>query len=334
MPSVLSDILATLPAEDVARLRFASMLVVLAGGLGSGYVATNRFGVQERLAKKLMTVVLVCLNWPIALLVIWRMQLTTELVWLPIVGVVLMLTMTAFSTVVFSFFELDQRSRLTLVLAGALSNLGYTGGAFVCYALFGAGGLGLANLYLVLWIPTVYLIFFPVLKVRELRINRNEGGFKLGQVLDARCLAIPAVISAIVLNLTGVKLPIFVSKLHIIDIFVYVASSLAFFAIGLRIKVSRLKDYMHLYFPLAAVKFIVTPVVALVLVGLLGLAGRDLSVLVREVIIVLSVTPSAVAMVTISNVFDLDGPLASALWVVTTGIFAVIIVPMLFFVFG
>ena len=334
MLSVLPNILATLSAADVARLRFASMLMVLAGGLGSGYIAANRLGVQEHLAKKLMTVVLVCLNWPIALMVIWRMQLTTQLVWLPIVGVILMLTMTAFSAAVFSFFRLEQKARLTLILAGALSNLGYTGGAFVCYALFGAEGLGLANLYLVLWIPTVYLVFFAILKARELRMNRNEGGLRLRQMLDARCLAIPAVISAIVLNLTDVRFPILVSKLHIIDVFVYAASSLAFFAIGLRIKVSRLRNYVYLYFPLAGVKFIATPTAALALVSLLGLAGRDLSGLVREVIIVLSVTPSAVVMVTISNVFDLDGPLASAIWVVTTGIFAVIVVPVLFFVFG
>ena len=97
---------------------------------------------------------------------------------------------------------------------------------------------------------------------------------------------------------------------------------------------SRLRNYVYLYFPLAGVKFIATPTAALALVSLLGLAGRDLSGLVREVIIVLSVTPSAVVMVTISNVFDLDGPLASAIWVVTTGIFAVIVVPVLFFVFG
>ncbi|GAI63931.1 unnamed protein product, partial [marine sediment metagenome] len=33
-----------------------------------------------------MTAVLVSFNWLIALLVIWRMQLSRQLVWLPIVG--------------------------------------------------------------------------------------------------------------------------------------------------------------------------------------------------------------------------------------------------------
>jgi hypothetical protein len=39
-------------------------------------------------------------------------------------------------------------------------------------------------------------------------------------------------------------------------------------------------------------------------------------------------------MVTMSNVFDLDGPLASALWVVTMAIFVAIVVPVLFFLFA
>jgi predicted permease len=325
MLAVLSNTLAALSAEDV---------MVLTGGLTCGYLAGNRFGLPESLAKKIMTGLLVCLNWPIALLVIWRLQLSREFIWLPIVGLCLMLTMTALSTAVFSIFRLDRSSRLTLILAGALSNLGYTGGAFVCYALFGADGLGMANLYLVLWMPAVYLVFFPLLKVHELRTSGAKAQFKLNQILDPRCLVIPAVITAVVLNLTNTKFPSFVSELHIIDIFVYTASSLAFFAIGLRVKLSRLKNYMNLYFPLAAVKFVLTPAVALLLIGLLALAGRNLTGLVRNVILVLSVAPSAVAMVTISNVFDLDGPLASALWVVTTAIFAVIVMPVLFLLFA
>ncbi|MHC4445818.1 MAG: AEC family transporter, partial [Planctomycetota bacterium] len=254
-------------------------------------------------------------------------------IWLPIVGLCLMLTSTAISTVLFSFLKLDRRSQLTLILAGGLSNIGYTGGGFVCYALFGAAGLALANIYLLLYLPTLYLIFLPLLKVRELRIKDSNAGFRLSQVLDPRCLAIPAIITAIILNLTNVNPPDFVSKFHIIDVFVYIASSLSFFAIGLRVKLSRLKNYINLYFPLAAVKFILTPAAALLIIWLLALTGRNLDGLVEKVIIVLSATPSAVLMVTMSNVFDLDGPLASALWVVTTAVFAAIVVPVLFVVF-
>ncbi len=281
-----------------------------------------------------MTVVLVCFNWLIALLVIWSMQLSRQLIWLPIVGVVLMLAITALSAGIFYFLEPDRRSRLTLILAGGLSNTGYTGGAFVCYALFGMTGLALANIYLLLCLPIFYLVYLPLLKVRELRKEDRNFRLKLNFLLDFRMLAIPAIIAAIILNLTNVKSPAFIAKFHIIDILVYIASSLSFFAIGLRVKLSRLKDYISLYFLIAAIKFILTPALALAIIALLALAGQNLNSMVQKVIIILSATPSAVLMVTMSNVFDLDGPLASALWVVTMAIFVVIVVPVLFLLFA
>jgi len=334
MSFVMSDCLADLSTVGVARLRLVTMFVVLLGGLISGYVARSRFGLSESWAKRIMTAVLVSFNWLIALLVIWRMRLSSQLIWVPIVGVILMLAITGFSAGLFYLFEPDRKSRLTLILAGGLSNLGYTGGAFVCYALFGADGLGIANIYPLLWVPAVYLIFFPLLKVREIRVEGSSAKLKLSQVLDFRFLALPAVIVAIVLNLTDVRMPAFIVRFRVIDIFVYIASSLSFFAIGLRVSLSRLKNYMSLYFLLGAVKFVLTPAVAFLVVWLLMLTGRNLSDLVQKVIIVLSVTPSAVVMVTISNVFDLDAPLASALWVVNMATFALIVVPLLFFIFA
>jgi predicted permease len=83
-----------------------------------------------------------------------------------------------------------------------------------------------------------------------------------------------------------------------------------------------------------AVKFILKLAMALLIIALLNLAGQNLNNMVRKVIIVLSATPSTVLMVTMSNVFDLDGPLASALWVVTMAIFVAIAVPVWFLLFA
>ncbi|UCF00340.1 MAG: hypothetical protein JSV82_04540 [Planctomycetota bacterium] len=319
--------------EIHARTRLVAMFTILVAGLVLGYLASNRFSLPERFAKKIMTAVLVSFNWPIALLVIWPMQLTRQLIWLPILGLFLMLSSTALSAMLFSFLEKNRKSRLTLILAGGLSNIGYTGGAFVCYALFGTQGLAMAHIYLLICLPTFYLIYLPLLKVYELHTEKHSSKSKLNFLLDFRMLAIPAMVAAIILNLTNVKPPCFIAKLHIIDVLVYIASSLSFFAIGLQVNLSRLKNYTSLYFPLAVVKFILSPALALFMIWLLLLKGQNLTILVQRVIIVLSATPSAVLMVTMSNVFDLDGPLASALWVATMTIFAVIIVPLLFIIF-
>jgi predicted permease len=281
-----------------------------------------------------MTAVLVCFNWLIALLAIWPLQLSQQLIWLPIVGLALISIITALSAGIFYFLEPDRKRRLTLILAAGLSNTGYTGGAFVCYVLFGMTGLAMANIYLLLSVPAFYLFYLPYLKIHELRSKDRTAALKLDFLLDFRMLAIPAVIAAIILNLAGVKYPASITRFYIIDILVYVASSLSFFAIGLRVKLSRLKDYINLYFLIAAIKFILTPALALVIIALLALASQNLNSTVQKVIIILSATPSAVLMVTMSNVFDLDGPLASALWVVTMAIFVVIVVPVLFILFA
>ena len=204
--------------------------------------------------------------------------------------------------------------------------------SFVCYALFGTIGLGLANIFLVFWWPVIYFVFFPLLKIYEMRTSGPDIKHDLKQILDPRFLVIPAVIVALILNLTNVKYPQLINKLYLVDIFVYIASSLSFFSIGLRLKVSRLKNYINLYFPLIAVKFVITPALAFLLLWILAATGQNLDPLAQKVIIVLSLTPSAVLMVTMSNVFDLDAPLASALWVVTMAIFAIIIVPLLFII--
>ncbi len=335
MLSLISNLLAdfNLSADDIVIIRVVSMFVVLTGGVGAGYLASSRFGVSEDLAKKVMTIVLTVFSWSTTLLIMWQMELTKGLVWIPVIGVVVLLTMTTFSYVFFGLHKLDAKSRLTMTLAGGLSNLSYTGGAFVCYAFFGIAGLGPAQLYLAIWLPIVFLFFIPLLKVIELR-GRNESGTGLmGLVLDKRMLIVPAVIVGIVLNLAQIKMPVFITKFHFLDALVYVASSLSFFAIGLRLRLHRLKNYIRLYFSLGAVKFILTPAVAMLLLWLLSLANWQMSPLAKKVIIVQSFAPSAIIMVTFSNVFDLDARLGSALWVVNTGVFAAIIVPILFFVF-
>lgn len=327
------NLLIALSEQGVARLRLAGMFAVLIGGLFCGYYSANRLRIREDLAKKIMTFVLICFNAPIALMVIWKMNLTKQLIWLPITGTALLLTTIVVSAAVFNFFDLSRRRRMTLILAASLSNLGYTGGAFVCYALFGFEGLARANLYIVLWIPTVYLIFFPMLKIQEIRTGPDRHSFSLKRFLDLRMLPVFGVITAVTLNLSEVSFPRVISDLHIIDIFVYTGSSLAFFSIGLRVKISRLRKYLGFCIYISTVKFIVSPVVAILLVGLIQLCGYSLTGLVKSVIMIESVTSCAVLMVTMSNVFDLDGPLASALWVVTTCVFAAIVVPILFFIF-
>ena len=333
MVELMSNFLASWTEGDIARIRFLSMFFTLIIGVVSSYLARNHLGLSENVAKKLMDIVLGFFSWSIALLIIWPMQLSKDLIWISIIGAAVMLIITGLSWPIFSLHRLNSSERLTLVLAGGLSNMGYTGGSFVCYALFGLPGLALGHIYLLLWLPVVYLVFLPLLKLFQLHNHRSEAGFSMLQLLDYRMLIVPAIIAAIILNLADVKMPDWPVKFHIIDILIYTAAVLAFFAIGLRVTFHRLKNYMRLYFTLSAVKFLLTPAVAFLLLWFLAFSGRQLGSLARNVVMIQAITPCAVAMVTIANAFDLDARLASAVWVVSTAAFVLLVAPVLFFVF-
>jgi len=76
-------------------------------------------------------------------------------------------------------------------------------------------------------------------------------------------------IAGFVLNIAQIELPAFITRFHITDIFIYAAAGLSFFAICLRVSFRRLKTYTPLYFPLSAVKFLLTPAVALIVLCIL-----------------------------------------------------------------
>jgi predicted permease len=219
--------LAVFSATQVIHFRLAMILTILIGGACRRLHSKQPIWIAGALRKKAMAIVLVCLDCPIALFVIWPMQLSGQLIWLPIIALLLMLIITALSAATFYHFEPDKPKRLTLILATGFSNTGYTSGAFVCYVLFGLAGLALANLYVLFSLPTFYLIYLPTLKARQLHTEERKAG-PFDVMLDLRMLPIPVIITAIILSLADVKSPAFITRLYIIDVLVYVASSLSF----------------------------------------------------------------------------------------------------------
>ncbi|MHC4270797.1 MAG: AEC family transporter [Planctomycetota bacterium] len=319
---------------NLAAIRLTIMLFVLVGGCFLGYISSSRFGVPEHYAKKIMTFTLCTFDWLIILFVIWLLQLKLQLVVLPVFAVVLMSIITLLSA---SFYHrsknAEDKSKITLTLAGGISNIGYTGGAFVCYGLFGLQALGLAQLYLMFWFPLVFIVFFPLLKIREIRTSDSSSKLRVYHILDPRMMLVPAALVAVVLNLTKVSVPSFITRFHIIDILVFTSSLLTFYSIGLRVKLTRIRDYFRNYYPVLAIKFLLTPAIAFALLFMVSIFSITLTELARNVIIILSFSPCGVMMVTMSNVFNLDGPLASAVWVASTVVYVIIIVPILCLLF-
>jgi len=327
------DLLAAIAADDLAKIRFLCMFTVLLGGVAGGYLAGTRLGLDEKVARKLMTLVIAVFSWPATLIAIWQIEMRWNVLTVPAMGVLLLLVSSVLALVAFRFHKLDTRARLTAVMAGGLANLSYTGGAFVCYALFGLHGYALGQLYLALWLPTVYIIWMPILKAYEQRALGHKVRFGLRDMVDARLVGLWAVAVGVILNFSPLKAPAIITRWYIMDPFIYAASALTFFAIGMRLSISRLKDYMSLYFTLGVVKFILTPAAAALILWLGAGWLSGLSPLARDVIMVQSAAPCGTTMVTMANIFDLDSRMGSALWVVNTTAFALVVVPILFLIY-
>jgi predicted permease len=248
-------------------------------------------------------------------------------------GVVLLFASSIFALIAFRFHKLDTQGRLTAVMAGGLANLSHTGGAFVCYAIFGLEGYALGQLYLALWLPMVYLMWMPILKSYEQRNLGRKEAFTGRDLFDARLMGLWAMVAGLALNFSHWPTPPVLTAWYVMDPFIYAASGLSFFAIGMRLSISRLKNYIPLYFTLGAVKFVLTPAVAALILWLCSGWFSDLSDLSRKVIMVQSAAPCAVLMVTMANIFDLDSRMGSALWVVNTAAFAIVVTPILFVIY-
>ena len=83
---------------------------------------------------------------------------------------------------------------------------------------------------------------------------------------------------------------------------------------------------MRLTLSLAAALFL-TPALAAAAVWLLGLHGEQ-----AKVVMLLSSMPVAIYTCIIATVFDLDIDLANAMFLITTGVFLVAVLPILVFV--
>lgn len=314
------------------NLRFIGMAAVLFLGVLLGYIVGRGLEKTEVLAKRIMIFVMVFLSWPILFFVVWKMDLSLQLIYLPVICSFMMIIMTGLSAVVFFIHKLPFDSHATITLAGGLNNMGYTGGGFVCYALFGLAGLGISQIYIIAFPIITFMILVPTIKVIQAKALKST--LSVSKIIfDYRLISVPIIIFALLLNLLNTKPPEWIFTFHLIDILIYTAAALAFFAIGIRVTLTHLRNFINLYLTLAAVKFLLAPLVALILMYILKLMGNELQSLSRNVVLVQVLSPTAVAMVVLANIFDLDSRLASAVWVANTAIFIVVVMPILYFVF-
>jgi hypothetical protein len=229
----------------------------------------------------------------------------------------------------------DRKERGLFALAGGVGNNGFTMGAFVLYLLYGEPGLGLANIYVLLFVPVVVLGMYPL--ARHYATDQPTGSLTslmLRSVLDWRSVGLPVIVAAIGLSALGVPRPPQVTAWRLVDLLVYTVTPLAFFGIGLRLHFSRVLPLWRLLAGLALVRFVVCAAVGVTLAAITWLTPWPIRDLRWNVFVIEAFVPTSVTMVAVANMFGLHPREASVLFVGNTVMYLVFVLPVIGWLFG
>ena len=313
--------------------QLALLILLIGGSILAGYGA-RRTGFTDRLARRLMYLVVLGPYTAVAFLALWDLELTGRYALLPLIGFVLMAVGAAVGVLLSRPLGLNRGQSGAFAMACGASNLGFTMGGTVNFVLFGEYGLALASIFTIFWNFGLVFILYPI--ARHYGTAERQPLWKLlaANFRDIRSLPLLGVLAGVTLNLSGIARPDWVDRIHLVTIMIIGGVVIAFFTTGLRLQFSRMNLYYRLYGWVAGVKFLLLPATAaLILLALHGL-GLTFPETANRVVMVQASTAVGVYAVIISNLFDLDDELAGVLFFINTVFYLAVVLPLVIYLFA
>lgn len=314
---------------------FVRTFTVITGSLVIGYVARRSRLVRESLARWIMTFVAVVGYSIVGFFAIWGTKIAATDLWLPLflAGGIVAMGMIALGT---GRFLTDNRKSLGLFsISSAMGNHGTTMGGFIIFLLYGAEGLGLSTIYTLSFTPMMILVLYPIARYYSGKFEgRSLGMLMLRSLFDWRSIGLVSASVAIVLSVRGVPRPKAIETYHVIAIGMYTINALAYFSIGLRLRLGYVGRVLKPLAGLAVIRFVAGPAICLGLLVLTGLTPWPLEGLRRNIVLIQAIVPMGVTNVAVANMFDLHPREASVLFVVNTLTYLVVVLPVVFWLFG
>jgi len=319
--------------------RFLFTFGLILFGLSFGYVIQRMAARQlirlplpiDQLRKTLLKSALLFLN-PITVIgAIWVIEFNDpRLITLPFVGTSALLTGGLLALGFSKMLRLEKKQTGSLFACGAFTNLGTMGG-LVCYILLGEIGFGLVHIYKLFEEFIYYAIGFPVAKWYGSSSEKAEDLLnRLKNLASDRFILVSlgSLLLGGLLNQSGWKRPELYQTVN--SILIPLSALLLIIAIGLVMKVSKVKEYLGECLAVSAIKFLMVPVATTSLAMGLGYRGMVGGYLMK-VVILLSSMPVAFNALIPPSLYDLDIDLANSCWLFSTSFFLMIMLPFLYF---
>ncbi len=311
----------SMPVE-IKLILFQSMVII---PFLAGFIMKKQIGEPALVSKKIVMINIVVVDPLIVFWSIWGLDLSGDLVFLPLAGIILSVAGFILGNIGNSFIKLKSTAKKTYLISSSLANHGFTMGGFICYLLAGEKGLGHAAIFVSYFLPFVFTVVFPYAGKKE-----SHGIFTISylkkQFISLKNMPLYAVIAALLFHGAGTARP--EHALFPIDLLIFVSVALYYFSLGMTFSAGDLRGAWKEKLSLAAIKFVLLPAGTWLVLNLTSIAPD-----IKNIILIQSFMPAAIYSVVTSVLYDLDTPLASGLFVVNTITFIAALPVIIFLAF-
>ncbi len=274
--------------------------------------------------KTLQIVAMLFLN-PIATIgAIWILSFDNmRIVLMPAIGLLAIFTGGFAALFIGKMLRLKPRQAGAFFSCGAMTNIGSIG-ALVVFIFLGETAFALVPMYKLFETIAYYSIWFPIAKSFSPIMQQEEKSKKFLKIVSDPfvLVATASIIIGYILNISGIQRPSLYSKLNAIVI--PLASILLLTSIGMAMKFSKIKEFIHPAMIISVLKFLFVPFVTTAIAYALGF-GKIEDGLPLKVILILSSMPVGFTALVPPSLYDLDIDLANTAWMVTTALLVIVI---------
>jgi len=317
-----------------AEWQFILSLILIIISTVSGYLARTRLGIEEKLAKVIMTTITVVGYPAIGFMAIWGTPLQWTDAWLPLLGGIQAILMAFFALAIGRKLFPDRAERGVVGISCGMGNHGVTMAGFAVYLVFGRIGLGLNMIYtlytffaLVLLLYTIAQHFSPKAQTRS--ITR----LMIGNLLNWRASGLYACLAAILLTIAGAVPPKQFHSWNILNLAIYLVIAAAYFSIGLQLHIPHIAKLKRAIICVIGIRQGIGLLIGLSLAGLTMCSPWPLQGLSLKVFLLQSSVPMGVLCVAVANMFGLKPREASAIFVVSSILYLAIGMPLILWIF-
>jgi len=285
-------------------------------------ILLKRAGVPSRAARGFFNFAFYGCQTAVTIAALWIARMQAEASYLPFLALSGWVGTATLSWFVSRKLSREGPKRGAFILSMSMSNNGFTLLGFVSLALFGEAGLAQATYAQLFYTPFFLLCCFPIARVfGNLAERKPIVTLLLDNARDPRVwVPLLAIALGLGLNAGHVPRPAAVSELTRILIFVGTAASSC--AIGLLFSGFHWRRYWRESALSLLHRSTLYPLFYRVLARAVGLGRLD-----REILVLYGLVPSALLANLLAVFFDLDTELTSSMFLVSTLLFLIVVLP-------